>query len=151
MNKLNFKLPFKISLYIIYRYTPQTKYGILKLLKEKKIKMTENVARDLPSESKSMAITHDGWSSCATESYSTVTGHFISRAWELRSVVLHTQHVQGSHTGERIADGLRGIFMPPRSKIGGHIVFVLSVILSFRHSVILSFCNSVILSSSLKL
>ena len=36
--------------------------------------------------------------------------------------------------------------MPPRSKIGGHIVFVLSVILSFCHSVILSFCNSVILS-----
>ena len=29
------------------------------------------------------------------------------------------------------------IFMPPRSKIGGHIVFVLSVILSFCHSVIL--------------
>ena len=27
-----------------------------------------------------------------------------------------------------------GIFMPPRSKIGGHIVFVLSVILSFCHS-----------------
>ena len=70
--------------------------------------MTENVARDLGGES--MTITHDGWSSCATESYSTVTGHFISRAWELRSVVLHTQHVQGSHTGERIADGLRGIF-----------------------------------------
>ena len=38
------------------------------------------------------------------------------------------------------------VFMPPRSKIGGHIVFVLSVILSFCHSVILSFCNSVILS-----
>ena len=37
------------------------------------------------------------------------------------------------------------LFMPPRSKIGGHIVFVLSVILSFCHSVILSFCNSVIL------
>ena len=32
------------------------------------------------------------------------------------------------------------VFMPPRSKIGGHIVFVLSVILSFCHSVILSFC-----------
>ena len=32
------------------------------------------------------------------------------------------------------------VVMPPRSKIGGHIVFVLSVILSFRHSVILSFC-----------
>ena len=34
------------------------------------------------------------------------------------------------------------LFMPPWSKIGGHIVFVLSVILSlpFCHSVILSFC-----------
>ena len=30
------------------------------------------------------------------------------------------------------------VFMPPRSKIGEHIVFVLSVILSFLHSVILS-------------
>ena len=43
------------------------------------------------------------------------------------------------------------IFMPPRSKIGGHIVFVLSVILSFCHSVILSFCNSVLLSETLTL
>ena len=122
-------------MYIIYRYTPPTKYGILKLLKEKKIKMTENVARDLPSESKSMAITHDGWSSCATESYSTVTGNFISRAWELRSVVLHTQHVQGSHTGERIADGLRGIFLCPRDRRSGGILFLSC--LSFCHSVIL--------------
>ena len=32
-------------------------------------------------------------------------------------------------------------FMPPRSKIGGHIVFVLSVILSFHHSVILFFAS----------
>ena len=27
------------------------------------------------------------------------------------SVVLHTQHVQGSHTGESIPDGRRGIFL----------------------------------------
>ena len=53
-------------MYIIYRYTPPTKYGILKLLKEKQIKMTENVTRDLPSERESMTITHDGWSCCAT-------------------------------------------------------------------------------------
>ena len=30
------------------------------------------------------------------------------------------------------------LFMPPRSKIGEHIVFVLSVSLSIRHSIILS-------------
>ena len=33
-------------------------------------------------------------------------------------------------------------FMPPGSKIGGHIVFVLSVFPSFHHSVILSLCHS---------
>ena len=38
----------------------------------------------------------------------------------------------------KILVGLKGnFFMPPRSKIGGHIVFVLSVILSFCNSVIL--------------
>ena len=35
---------------------------------------------------------------------------------------------------------LNFLFMPPRSKIGGHIVFVLSAILPFCNSVILSFC-----------
>lgn len=77
------------------RYTPPTKHGILKLMNEKKIKMTEKVARDLPPKSGSIAITHDGWSSYATESYSTVTAQFITSAWELRSVVLHTPQVQG--------------------------------------------------------
>ena len=43
------------------------------------------------------------------------------------------------------------LFMPPRLKIGGHIVFVLSVILSVCHSVILSFCHSVLLSETLTL
>jgi hypothetical protein len=94
----------------IYRYEPPTQHGIFKLMKEKKKTMTEKVVKDLPSQSGSMAITHDGWSSCATESYSTVTGHFITSDWELRSVVLHTAHVQGSHTSEKIADGLKGIY-----------------------------------------
>lgn len=92
------------------RYTPPTKHGILKLMNKKKIRMTEKVAMDLPSKSGSIAITHDGWSSCATESYSTVTAQSITSAWELRSVVLHTHQVQEAHTSEQIADGLKGIF-----------------------------------------
>lgn len=88
-------------------YTPPTKHGILKLMNEKKIRVTEKVAVNLPSKSGSIAITHDGWSSCTIDSYSTVTAYFITSAWELRSVVLHTHQVQGSHTSEKIADGLK--------------------------------------------
>ena len=42
------------------------------------------------------AITHDGWTSANTESYNTVTGHFITPEWELKSVVLETTKVEGS-------------------------------------------------------
>lgn len=72
--------------------------------------MAEKVARDLPSKSGSIAITHEGWSSCTTESYSTVTAHFITSVLELQSVFLHTHQVQESHTSEKIADGLKVFF-----------------------------------------
>lgn len=53
------------------------------------------------------AITHDGWTIANTESYNTVTGHFITPEWELKSVVLETKKVEGSHTAENIASSLR--------------------------------------------
>ena len=53
-----------------------------------------------------MAITHDGWTSINTESFSTVTGHYINDQWELRSVVLETRKVDGSHTAENIKESL---------------------------------------------
>ena len=34
--------------------------------------------------------------------YSTITGHFINDKWELRSIVLETKKVEGSHTAENI-------------------------------------------------
>ncbi len=41
--------------------------------------------------------THDMWTSCATQGYSTVTTHFISNSWELKAYVLQTRHVGKSH------------------------------------------------------
>lgn len=79
-------------------------------MNEIKINMTEKVPRHLLPKNGSIAITHDGWSSCATESYSTMTAHFITSALELRPVVLHTHQVLASHTSEKIADGLKSIF-----------------------------------------
>lgn len=53
-----------------------------------------------------IAITLDSWTSCNTESYSTVTGHYIDRNWQLKTVSLQTMKMEGSHTGENIASHL---------------------------------------------
>ncbi|KAK3726786.1 hypothetical protein RRG08_058438 [Elysia crispata] len=40
----------------------------------------------------------------------TVTVHFVDQNWQINSRVLSTTKVEGSHTGEKIADELRGVF-----------------------------------------
>ena len=53
-----------------------------------------------------VAITHDAWTSLNTQSYDTVTVHYISSTWNLKSAVLDTSEFPGSHTGENIAKKL---------------------------------------------
>jgi len=48
------------------------------------------------------SITTDAWSSRATQSYLTVTFHFIDSDWILKKFVLETRLFNGSHTGEAI-------------------------------------------------
>lgn len=49
-----------------------------------------------------MTITTDVWTSCATNSYVTITAHHISPNWELRNHVLQTRVFNDSHTGRNI-------------------------------------------------
>lgn len=49
-----------------------------------------------------VAITTDAWTSCATESYVTITAHHISPDWKLNVHVLQTRAFKGSHTGKNI-------------------------------------------------
>ena len=58
-------------------------------------------------EAPSVSITHDAWTSINVQSYDTVTVHYISSAWDLKSAVLKTQHFLGSHTGENVANNLQ--------------------------------------------
>ena len=48
------------------------------------------------------AITTDIWTSRATMGYVTVTCHFLTDDWELKSVVLETTEIEESHTAENI-------------------------------------------------
>ena len=51
-----------------------------------------------------IAITHDSWTSLNNESYDTITAHFINESWELKTRVLQTTKVDGSHTAENIKE-----------------------------------------------
>ncbi|KAM8728456.1 E3 SUMO-protein ligase ZBED1-like [Acanthopagrus schlegelii] len=55
-----------------------------------------------------VAITCDTWTSLSTQSYMTVTSHYIDNEWCLMSHVLQTTEVLTSHTAINIADMLTG-------------------------------------------
>ena len=55
------------------------------------------------SKASSVALTTDGWTSRATESYVTVTAHYITAEWEIKSPVLQTRPLYESHTGTNLA------------------------------------------------
>ena len=42
-----------------------------------------------------------------TESYNTVTAHFIDTDWNMKTAVLETKKMEGSHTSEKIAAALK--------------------------------------------
>ena len=50
-----------------------------------------------------VAITTDGWTSLATESYVTVTIHYITKDWQGKSAILNTSELDESHSAENIA------------------------------------------------
>ena len=49
-------------------------------------------------ENTGLAITTDGWTSIATQSYITMTAHFINKDWQLTSYGLQTRHVTEPHS-----------------------------------------------------
>lgn len=55
----------------------------------------------------SISLTTDGWTSKATQSYNTVTSHFIDQNWQLKSYVLQTRPLFESHTAQNLADVLQ--------------------------------------------
>ncbi|XP_053554170.1 thyroid hormone receptor alpha isoform X1 [Bombina bombina] len=77
--------------------------------------LTENVIPALYHETKAqviasmsqasrVAITCDSWTSVTTESYVTVTAHYVSKDWKILSHVLQTRAVYESHTGSHLAE-----------------------------------------------
>lgn len=49
-----------------------------------------------------VSLTTDAWTSRATESYLTITCHYVNKEWVMCSKVLQTERFHGSHTGENV-------------------------------------------------
>ena len=58
----------------------------------------------------SMACTTDGWTSMATESYMTLTCHFIDSEWNMNVTCLQTRHCPESHTAQNLKQMLMEAF-----------------------------------------
>ncbi|KAJ8346731.1 hypothetical protein SKAU_G00281320 [Synaphobranchus kaupii] len=67
---------------------------------------TRAKVEDALQSAERVALTCDGWTSRATESYVTITAHFIDNNWELQSYVLQTRVMHESHTGAHMAEVL---------------------------------------------
>ena len=87
------------------RYQPTCAKTISQRVKAMYSQMVAVVMEEL-SEIEHVAITHDSWTSLNNESYDTVTAHFIDKSWGLRTRVLQTSKVEGSHTAETIQETL---------------------------------------------
>lgn len=79
------------------RYITDT--AVPKLYEEVKQEVVESL-----SKAERVALTCDVWTSRATESYVTITSHYISDQWKLVSHVLQTRVMYESHSGSNIAD-----------------------------------------------
>ena len=65
--------------------------------------------KSIISKSSSVSLTADLWTCHATQSYITVTCHFLLDDWTLSSQVLATKHVTERHTGANIAEEIKSI------------------------------------------
>lgn len=54
---------------------------------------------DILSSVSSVSLTTDIYTSDANDAYITITAHFLSASWEMKSFVLGTREFPGSHTG----------------------------------------------------
>ncbi|XP_075325281.1 E3 SUMO-protein ligase ZBED1-like [Odontesthes bonariensis] len=68
---------------------------------EKKAELKEKLA------SADVALTTDCWTALTTESYITVTCHYIEEDWQVKSAVLLTESFSDKHTADNLAEKLK--------------------------------------------
>lgn len=55
-------------------------------------------------DAETVCITTECWTSCVNHSFMAVTCHFITKDFEIKSILLQCSHIKGSHTAEFLRD-----------------------------------------------
>lgn len=80
-----------------------SQYVLPQLYNEVKAKVVENL-----NNAKCIALTTYGWTSCAIQSFMTITVHYITDNWVIANPVLQTRTVYESHTSDHLSEILQG-------------------------------------------
>ena len=94
--------------YLEPNYRVPSAVHITSCLQEHYAKAKTMVIRML-EEPMHIALTTDIWTSVATRSYITVTAHFVSSSWELKTCLLQTTNFPENHTADHICEKLQEI------------------------------------------
>ncbi|CAM4722270.1 unnamed protein product [Leuciscus chuanchicus] len=93
--------------HLLHVLEPRYKIPNRKLFSDKQIPaLYDKVRREIEEslhKAHRVAVTVDGWTSCATASYVTVTAHYIDDGWVLKNHVLQTRVFNEAHTGNNLA------------------------------------------------
>ena len=87
---------------------PGRKYFSQTAIPMKSTLVKEQIITDLQNAT-SISCTTDGWSSITAEPYVSLTVHFITPTWTLRTYCLRTIYLPDSHTADNIAMIIRNI------------------------------------------
>ena len=82
---------------------PSRKYITANFLRKSYNEEAEKLKTEVESATM-VGLTHDLWTSKATQSFGTFTAQFITEEFELKCKVLQTRCLKGSHTGAAIAE-----------------------------------------------
>lgn len=95
------------------RYILPSKFKIREKIMKEMYSDTCQKLKEILKNVNYVAITSDSWTSRATESYLTVTCHFVTNDFEIKSSVLSTKPLENgiNHTAENIAFALNAIFI----------------------------------------
>ncbi len=73
------------------------------LYSEGRAKLVEDL-----SDAKCIALTTDGWTSRVTQSFMTITAHYITDNWVIKNPVLQTRAVYECHASDHLSEILQG-------------------------------------------
>ena len=74
-----------------------------------KYETAKSTLTEMHKEPQHIALTTDIWTSIATQAYITITAHFVSLDWDLKTFVLQTICFPEDHTAEKISEKVKEI------------------------------------------